>query len=118
MLFPHTIAGIFTSDAALRDFAAWAMRIYMAGTLVFGIQISCQMTFIALGNAKYSIFLAILRKLILLIPLIYILPAVFTGDRCFAVYLAEPVADIIAVATTATLFSVQFKKVLKTLEQE
>ena len=116
MLFPHTIAGIFTSDADLQEFAAWAMRIYMAGTLVFGVQISCQMTFIALGNAKYSIFLAILRKLILLIPLIYLLPAIFTGDKCFAVYLAEPVADILAVTTTAALFSVQFKKVLKSLE--
>ena len=88
----------------------------MAGTLVFGVQISCQMTFIALGNAKYSIFLAILRKLILLIPFIYLLPAIFTGDKCFAVYLAEPVADILAVTTTAALFSVQFKKVLKSLE--
>ncbi len=116
MLFPSTVAGIFTSDASLRDYAAWAMRIYMAGSLVFGAQVSCQTTFIAIGNAKYSIFLAILRKIILLIPLIFILPHIFTADKCMAVFLAEPISDIIAATTTTTLFTIQFKKLLKTME--
>lgn len=116
MLFSNSIAGIFTSDTALRDYAAWAMRIYMAGTLVFGAQISCQMSFVALGNAKYSVFLAILRKIILLIPLIFILPNIFTADKCMAVFLAEPVSDVLAAATTSTLFYIQFKKLLKNLE--
>ncbi|MBQ8829986.1 MAG: MATE family efflux transporter [Oscillospiraceae bacterium] len=118
MLFPNTIAEIFTSDASLRDYAAWAMRIYMAGTFMFGAQISCQMAFVSLGNAKYSIFLAVLRKIILLIPLIFILPHIFTADKCMAVFLAEPVSDILAAITTSTLFYIQFKKVLKSLSDK
>ena len=117
MLFPNTISGIFTSNTALKEYAAWAMRIYMGGTLVFGAQISCQMAFVSLGNAKYSIFLAVLRKIILLIPLIFILPNVFTADKCMAVFLAEPVSDVLAAATTSTLFYIQFKKLLKKLEE-
>ena len=116
MLFPNAIAGIFTSDAALKDYAAWAMRIYMAGTFMFGAQVSCQMAFVSLGNAKYSIFLAVLRKIILLIPLIFILPNILTADKSMAVFLAEPVSDIIAAITTSTLFFVQFKKLLKSLQ--
>jgi len=116
MLFPNTIAGIFTSSSALKDYAAWAMRIYMSGTIIFGAQVSCQMSFVALGNAKYSIFLAILRKVILLIPLIFILPHIFTADKCMAVFLAEPISDVLAAITTSTLFTVQFKKLLKTME--
>ena len=116
MLFPNTIAGIFTSDTALKDYAAWAMRIYMAGTFMFGAQVSCQMAFVSLGNAKYSIFLAVLRKIILLIPLIFILPNVLTADKCMSVFLAEPVSDILAAITTSALFFVQFKKLLKSLK--
>ena len=116
MIFPNSVAGIFTSDVELRDYAAWAMRIYMAGSLVFGAQVSCQTTFIAIGNAKYSIFLAILRKIILLIPLIFILPHIFTADKCMAVFLAEPISDVLAAATTTTLFVIQFKKLLKKME--
>ena len=116
MLFPNAVAGIFTSDTNLRSYAAWAMRIYMAGSLVFGAQVSCQSTFIAIGNAKYSIFLAVLRKIILLIPLIFILPHIFTADKCMAVFLAEPISDIIAATTTTTLFTIQFKKLLKTIK--
>jgi len=92
------------------------MRIYMSGTIIFGAQVSCQMSFVALGNAKYSIFLAILRKVILLIPLIFILPHIFTADKCMAVFLAEPISDVLAAITTSTLFTVQFKKLLKTME--
>ena len=80
----------------------------MAAAGIFGIQIACQQTFIALGNAKTSLFLAILRKILLLIPLIYLLPCFF-ADKAFAVFLAEPVADVLAVCTTAFLFHRHFK---------
>ena len=109
MFAPQLFIGIFTADAQLMEFSKWAMRIYMATSLVFGIQIACQQTFIALGNAKTSAFLAMLRKVILLIPLIYILPCIFT-DKVMAVFLAEPVADLIAVSTTVILFYRQYRK--------
>ena len=115
MLVPQVFAGMFTPDPALIAYSVWAMRIYMAVTLIFGVQIACQQTFIAIGNAKTSLFLACLRKLILLIPLIYILPQFF-GDQAMAVYLAEPVADLIAVSVTAILFAKQFKRALAKLE--
>ena len=103
MLLPQAFILIFTDQAELIAFTKWAMRIYMAVSLIFGVQISCQQTFIALGNAKTSVFLALLRKVFLLIPLIYILPA-FMEDKLMAVFLAEPVADVIAVTTTSILF--------------
>ena len=117
MLFPGAIARLLTSNVELQEFAAWAMRIYCAGFIVFGIQVSCQQTFIGIGNAKSSIFLAILRKLILLIPLIYILPN-FLENKVFAVYLAEPVADVLAVATTATMFFMQFRKAMRKISEQ
>ena len=79
------------------------MRIYMASAGIFGAQIACQQTFVALGKAVHSLFLAVLRKIILLIPMIYILPCFFE-DKVFAVFLAEPVSDFLAVATTVMLF--------------
>ena len=104
---------IFTDQAELIAFTKWAIRIYMAVSVIFGVQISCQQTFIALGNAKTSVFLALLRKVILLIPLIYILPA-FMEDKLMAVFLAEPVADVIAVTTTSILFY----RTYRTLDRE
>jgi Na+-driven multidrug efflux pump len=80
----------------------------MAASLLFGVQLACQQTFIALGNAKVSLFLALLRKVFLLIPLIFILPNFFE-DKTFAVFLAEPAADVLAVCTTAFLFHRHFK---------
>ena len=115
-LFPRMFVLIFNSSPALVEYAAWALRIYMAATGIFGIQIACQQTFVALGNAKISLFLAVLRKIILLIPLIYLLPHFF-ADKAFAVFLAEPVADVIAVCTTAVMFSLQFKKSMALLEE-
>ena len=115
-LFPHLFVMIFNNNPALVDYAAWALRIYMGTTCLFGIQIACQQTFVALGNAKTSLFLAVLRKIILLIPLIYILPGFFT-NKAFAVFLAEPVADFLAVTTTASMFTVQFKRSMAELEQ-
>ena len=88
----------------------------MAATGIFGVQIACQQTFIALGNAKTSLFLAVLRKIILLIPLIYLLPHLIS-NKVLGVFLAEPAADLLAVCTTACMFAVQFKKSMAQLEQ-
>ena len=112
---PQAFAGMFTSDAELLAFTSRALRIYMACVFMFGIQIACQMAFTSIGFAKESIIVAVTRKFILLIPLIYILPHVLTGNRTFAVYTAEPVADFLAVTFTALLFRRQFKKALKSL---
>ena len=109
MLTPQVFIGIFTGNAELAEYTKWAIHIYMAASLIFGIQIACQQTFIALGNAKTSVFLALLRKVFLLIPLIYILP-VFVANKTMAVFMAEPVADIIAVATTAMLFAKEYRR--------
>ena len=114
-LFPRVFVSMFNNDPALVEYAAWAARIYLGALGIFGIQLSCQQTFIALGNAKTSLFLAVLRKIILLIPLIYILPNFF-ADKVFAVFLAEPAADLIAMTTTALLFSRQFKRAVAELE--
>ena len=105
MLVPGLVAGIFTSDSALISYTTWAMRIYMAGIFAMGFQIACQQSFMALGQAKVSLLLACLRKIILLIPLIFILPHLLP-DPVFGVFLAEPVSDILAaVVTTITFFS-------------
>ncbi len=103
MLLPGVLARVFSSDAATVEYTQWAMRIYMAASCIFGAQIACQQTFVALGKAVHSLFLAALRKLILLIPMIYILPNFFQ-DKVFAVFLAEPVSDTLAVCTTVTMF--------------
>ena len=115
MLFPRGFAGIFTPDAELLDFTARALRIYCAMLFLFGIQIACQMTFVSIGNAPCSILVAVLRKFVLLLPLIFLLPSLLP-DKVTAVYMAEPVADVIAVTCTALLFSRQFKKALAALE--
>lgn len=109
MIFPNLFVAIFTSDPQLTEITIWALRIYMAGVLLMGIQISCQQTFIAFGNSKKSAFLAVFRKILVLIPLIYILP-MFISDQVFAVFLAEPIADTIAVLTTSTMFYFEMKK--------
>lgn len=111
MLFPKAFILIFNNDPELLAFASTALRIYMAVSFLMGVQNSCQQTFIALGNAKTSLFLALLRKIILLIPLIYILP-LFIADKTTAVFLAEPVADFIAVTTTVIMFKLEFKKAM------
>ena len=111
MLCPGIFVRIFTDDPALTEAARRALRIYMAGMGIFGAQVACQQTFIALGNSRTSSFLAMLRKIILLIPFIYIMPHFF-DDKVFAVFFAEPVADLLAVATTVTLFSREFRRLL------
>ena len=114
-LFPRAFILIFNNDAALVEYASWAVRIYMGCSGIFGIQIACQQTFVALGNAKTSLFLAVWRKIILLIPLIYLLPHLF-ADKAFAVFLAEPVADFGAVAVTSITFCRQFRRSMRELE--
>ena len=116
MAFPQGFAAMFTTDPELMRYTRTALRIYMAAALLFGIQIACQMTFNALGRAVESIVVAVVRKFVLLIPLIYIMPAIFSGDKARAVYMAEPVADAIAVTFTAILFAIQFKKTLAKLD--
>ncbi|MGN0372021.1 MAG: MATE family efflux transporter [Enterocloster sp.] len=112
MFAPGIFISIFTKDPDLTLFSIRAIRIYMASYLIFGAQLACQQTFIALGDSKTSLFLALLRKVILLIPLIYILPHFF-ADKVMAVFLAEPTADLLAVCTTVTLFVRSFKKIMR-----
>ena len=117
MLVPQVFAGIFTPDAALLDFTAKALRIYCAGLGIFGIQIACQMAFVSLGNALCSMTVAIMRKFVLLLPLIYLMPTLME-DKTMAVYTAEPVADVLAVAFTAILFFFVFRKAMKKLAEK
>lgn len=112
MLFPQMFMGMFTTDAEYIAMGTWAMRVYTAAICVMGVQYSCQQTFVALGNAKTSLWLALLRKVFLLIPLIFILPRLLTENKVFAVFLAEPVADVAAATTTAVLFFRYMKKML------
>ena len=112
MAVPHVFAGIFTSDTALVDYTAWALRIFLAGVFSVGFQISCQQAFMALGQAKVSLLMACLRKLILLIPLIFILP-LFMENKVFAVFLAEPVSDVVAAAVTTFMFFRFFRQAMQ-----
>lgn len=112
MLFPQVFVQIFNNDPALVEHTVWAMRIYMAGIFSLGFQMVCQQTFMALGQAKISLLLACLRKVILLIPLIFILPFFFE-NKVFAVFLAEPVSDIVAATVTVTVFALRLNKILK-----
>ena len=116
-LCPSSFVAIFTNEPQLSEITVWALRIYMSAVLLMGIQVSCQQTFIAFGNSKISAFLAVFRKIIVLIPLIFILPQ-FMQDDVFAVFLAEPIADTIAVITTATLFAFEFKKVMRKMQED
>lgn len=112
MLLPQIFIGIFTSDAALTEYTINAIHIYMATAFLLGIQVSCQQTFLALGKAKISLFLAALRKIFLLIPLIYITPY-FVNQKDIGVFLAEPIADTLAVIATASCFIYIFRKLIK-----
>lgn len=117
MLFPRIFVGMFASDAQLIDFASRALRIYCGAMFIFGIQTSCQMTFVSIGYALCSIIVAVMRKFVLLIPLIYIMPQLLS-DKVSAVYAAEPVADSLAVIFTAVMFAVNFKKALRKMEEK
>ena len=110
-LVPDVFVSIFTADAELVSFTAPMLKIYLGGLFLFGIQIACQMTFTSLGKAANSIVVAVVRKFVLLLPLIYIMPHI-VSDSTMGVYMAEPIADIIAVIFTSVLFTVQFRKAL------
>lgn len=114
-LIPKAFIIIFTSDADLITFSAPMLRIYLGGLCLFGIQVACQMTFTSLGKAVNSIIVAVVRKFVLLIPLIYIVPHI-VSDPTTGVYMAEPIADVIAVTFTSVLFAVQFKKALADIQ--
>ncbi len=116
MIAPRGFASIFTSKAELIAFAAPALRIYCGMLLIFGIQIACQMTFVSIGYAGCSMIVAVVRKFVLLLPLIYLMPMLLSDDKTMAVYMAEPVADLLAVTFTAVLFFFQFQKALKKLQ--
>ena len=116
LIFPRAFASLFTTDAALLDYTGSALRIYFAVLVIFGIQMACQMTFTSLGKAAASITVAVMRKFVLLIPLIYIMPHILSSNQTMAVYMAEPIADTLAVTFTAILFSFQFRKALKAIE--
>ena len=115
-LVPRMFVSIFTADASLVDFTAPMLKIYLGGLFLFGIQIACQMTFISIGNAGASIIVAVMRKFVLLLPLIYLLPHL-VKNQTMGVYLAEPAADVIAVSFTIVLFFFQFKKAVAAIEK-
>lgn len=117
MLFPQVFTRLFTSSSELLIFTKTSLRIYVATLFLFGIQTACQMTFTSIGNAKASILVAVMRKFILLIPLIYIMPQILKSNQTMAIYMAEPIADALAVAFTITLFVFQFKKTMKIMEE-
>lgn len=116
MVFPEGFTLMFTSDAELVSFSGSALRIYMSAMCLFGIQMACQMTFNALGRARESIIVAVMRKFILLLPLIYLMPEIMDNDKTMAVYTAEPVADVCAVAFTSVLFTIRFRKALRMMK--
>ena len=117
-LFPQAFVMLFNDKPELVDLAVWALRIYVCGMFMLGVQTSCQQTFVALGQAKISPFLALLRKIILLLPLILILPPVLVGHQVMAVFLAEPVADVLAAPTTGCMFLWRFPRILERRRQE
>ena len=112
MMVPQVFVKMFTTSPELIAFTETSLRVYMGGLMLFGIQVACQMTFTSIGNAKGSIMVAVMRKFVLLIPLIYIMP-IFLENKTMAVYMAEPIADILAVLFTSILFIFQFKKILR-----
>lgn len=116
MIFPEFFVGIFNDKPELVEITSWSIKIYFSGMFIFGAQIACQQTFLALGQAKISLLLALLRKVILLVPLIFILP-MFMKNGLQAVLIAEPVADIVACFTTIISFSIFYKKVLSNMDE-
>ena len=116
MIFPEFFVGIFNDKPELVEITSWSIKIYFSGMFIFGAQIACQQTFLALGQAKISLLLALLRKVILLVPLIFILP-MFMKNGLQAVLIAEPVADIVACLTTIISFSIFYKKVLSNMDE-
>ena len=110
LLFPGALAMLFNDNRELVELVSRVMPIFFGGIWAFGAQMACQSAFMALGQAKTSLFLALLRKVILLVPLALLLPRLMGG--VMGIYIAEPIADVLASATTLTLFLRQRKKLL------
>ncbi len=111
------IVSLFTSDPALKEFSAEVLKVYMSVMGIFGIQMACQMTFTSIGEALSAILVAMMRKFVLIIPLIYILPAIMKNNQLISVYMSEPVADLISVIFCSVLFFFQFRRKLKLIEK-
>lgn len=111
LLFPEAFISMFSNDPQIIEIGSYGIRIYVFGFLIMGAQLACQQTFIALGQAKISMFLALLRKIILLVPLALILPTI-NGMGTDGLFYAEPISDILAVAATCILFALNFNKIL------
>ena len=111
MFGSNFVASIFTDQQKLIDYTAWSLKIYMGMSAIFGVQIACQYSLVALNQAPIAIFLSIYRKILLLIPLIFVLPYFF-NNKAMAVFLAEPIADTLAVCTTSVFFFIKFRKLV------
>ena len=118
MILPQAFVMMFNTNEELVSYTVPALRVYLGALFLFGIQMACQMTFTSMGNAVASVTVAVVRKFVLLIPLIYIMPALYTADRATAVFMAEPIADTVAVIFTAVLFLFQFRRFLNKLGGE
>lgn len=117
MAIPQAFVMMFNTNEELVAYTVPALRIYLGVLLLFGVQVACQMTFTSMGNAAASIVVAVVRKFVLLLPLIYIMPLIYTSDQATAVFMAEPIADTIAVIFTAVLFFFQFRRFLRKMYQ-
>lgn len=112
-LFPRFFASIFTSESSLISYSIPIIRIYMAMLGLMGILISSQMTFVSIGSALSSVSIALVRKIVLLIPLIFIMPRLFPENAVYAIFFSEPIADFLAITFTVIVFSIQFPKALR-----
>ena len=117
MLFPRAVASLLTNDGEIVNYAAGVIRLYCGVLCIFGAQVACQMTFVSLGKAVSSMIVAIMRKFVLILPLIYIMPAIFTHNKPVAIFSVEPIADIIAVSFTVILFVFQFRSAIKKISR-
>lgn len=113
MAVPQAFVLMFNTNEELVSYTVPALRIYLGALILFGIQVACQMTFTSMGNAVASVIVAVVRKFVLLLPMIYIVPLIYTADKATAVFMAEPIADTVAVIFTVTLFFFQFRRFLR-----
>ena len=116
LIFPSAFVGLFTNDPEMKVYASRMLRVYMAAMPLFGIQMAAQMTFTSIGYAKNAIIVACMRKFILILPLIYILPAIIKSNQTFAVFLSEPISDLISIIFSSTLFYFSFRDALKAMD--
>ena len=116
LLIPGPLATLFNDDEELVRLVARVMPVFFGGIWAFGAQMACQSAFMALGQARTSLFLALLRKVILLVPLAIVLPMAL--GNVMGIYIAEPIADVLASGTTLTLFIRKRKTLLPLTPQE